>query len=152
MRVFKLFSFAFIAFSNQVIAQEDSEGSESLPEPTMPENPFGDISLEEIIRTGTLDGVNEPSTEEQIKLYYEMVRYHDYKEAIAALHATSDANEMLEKRSMEKASEKLKNDFLISELAQMGLTLEDIDDEAKYTPEKREELVAEILERYVVDD
>jgi hypothetical protein len=27
------------------------------PEPTMPENPFGDISLEEIIRTGTLDGV-----------------------------------------------------------------------------------------------
>ena len=67
----------------------------------MPENPYGDISLEEIIRTGTLDGVNEPSTEEQIKLYYEMVRYHDYKEAIAALHATRDVNDMLEKRSLE---------------------------------------------------
>ena len=42
----------------------DIEIPEDLPEPEMPENPFGDIDLETIVRTGTLDGVNPPSTPE----------------------------------------------------------------------------------------
>ena len=63
-----------------------------------------------------------------------MVRYHDYREAIAALHATTSTHGLLQETSLEKASEKLRNDFLIAELAKQGLTLDDLDDEAKYTP------------------
>ena len=30
------------------------------PEPTMPDNPYGSLTLDDIVRTGTLDGVNPP--------------------------------------------------------------------------------------------
>ena len=56
----------------------------------MPENPYGDISLEEIIRTGTLDGVKEPETLEELEVFNDMIRYYDYTQAMAALHATVD--------------------------------------------------------------
>ena len=54
----------------------------------MPDNPYGDIPLDEIIRTGTLDGVNKPSTPEEQKVFEEMERYYDYTEAIARLNAS----------------------------------------------------------------
>ena len=117
------------------------------PEPTMPENPYGDISLEEIIRTGTLDGVKEPETLEELEVYNSMLRYHDYKEAMAALHATVDSwqNDLTVGsmgEHLKEVSEKAKNDYLLDRLVEQGISAEDLDDEAKYSPEEREALIA----------
>ena len=62
MRAFKLISFALVIFSCSTRAAEDVDEN---GEPVMPENPYGNISLDEMIRTGTLDGVNPPATPEE---------------------------------------------------------------------------------------
>ena len=84
MRAFKFVSIVILAFSQLTWADEEEE----LPDPVMPDNPYGDIPLDEIIKTGTLDGVNKPSTPEEQKVFEEMERYYDYTEAIARLNAS----------------------------------------------------------------
>ena len=79
MRAFKLITSIVAIFGAQhtVRAEEDMEiidldapqtdvANEKVidpvdyPDPTMPDNPYGSLSLEDIVRTGTLDGVNPP--------------------------------------------------------------------------------------------
>ena len=62
MRAFKLISFALAIFSCSTRAGEDVDEN---GEPVMPENPYGSITLDEMMRTGTLDGVNPPATPEE---------------------------------------------------------------------------------------
>ena len=62
MRAFKLVSIALAIFSCSTMAVEDVDEN---GEPVMPENPYGSITLEEMMRTGTLDGVNPPATPEE---------------------------------------------------------------------------------------
>ena len=64
MRAFKLITFAVAVFGS-VHAEEmeiiDHDAPvDLLPDPVMPENPYGDLTLDDIVRTGTLDGVNPP--------------------------------------------------------------------------------------------
>ena len=47
----------------------------------MPQNPYGSITLEEIVATGTLDGVNPPSTPEEIEVFEKMKGFFEYQEA-----------------------------------------------------------------------
>lgn len=76
MRAFNLITFAVaILVSEKVVRADDhqiidldaptEEILKDRPEPVMPENPYGNISLEDIVRTGTLDGVNPPKTKEE---------------------------------------------------------------------------------------
>ena len=123
----------------------------------MPENPYGDISLEEIIRTGTLDGVKEPETLEELEVFNNMIRYYDYTEAMAALHATVDSwqNDMTVDsmgEHLREVSERAKNDYLLDRLVEQGISAEDLEDETKYTPEQREALIASIMEDYIPDE
>ena len=65
MRAFKLITFAVAVFGlaraeEMEIIDHDAPVDELLPDPVMPENPYGDLTLDDIVRTGTLDGVNPP--------------------------------------------------------------------------------------------
>ena len=44
----------------------------------MPQNPYGSITLEEIVRTGTLDGVNAPESPEEIEVFEKMKGFFEY--------------------------------------------------------------------------
>ena len=93
MRAFKLISFVVailgadsIRAEDEVIDLDDTQKLddmkyEDLPEPTMPENPYGNIDLETIVRTGTLDGVNKPSTPEEEEVLQALMNFHAYSEA-----------------------------------------------------------------------
>ena len=76
-----------------------------------------------------------------------MLRYHDYTEAMAALHRTVDSwqNDMSVEsmgEHLKEMSERAKNDYLLDRLAEQGISAEDLEDETKYSLEEREALIA----------
>jgi len=67
----------------------DGVDYKDLPEPTMPVNPH-DLDIETIVRTGTLDGVNKPSTPEEEEVLKALVNFHSYTMASAEIDASFD--------------------------------------------------------------
>ena len=104
MRAFKLITFVVAIFGAEKFAraEDDTEVIDldaemkakyddvdyaDLPEPTMPENPF-DLDLETIARTGTLDGVNKPSTPEEEEVLQALINFHQYTVASQEIDAS----------------------------------------------------------------
>ena len=79
MRAFKLISITLALFSGKIWAQNEDVDENGTP--IMPQNPYGSITLEEIVRTGTLDGVNAPETPEEIEVFEKMKGFFEYQEA-----------------------------------------------------------------------
>ena len=101
MRAFKLITFVVAIFGSayaedmEIIDHDavvdDVQGVEKeLPEPEMPPNPYGDISLEEIVRTGTLDGVRKPETPEEKEALEALMNFHAYTEASKEIDMSFD--------------------------------------------------------------
>ena len=98
MRAFKLITFVVALFGAEKFARaEDADAEmkakyddidyENLPEPTMPHNPYN-IDLETIVATGTLDGVNPPSTPEEEEALKALINFHSYTMASAEIDAS----------------------------------------------------------------
>ena len=141
MRAFKLISFVVAIFGAEKFARaEDADAEmkakyddvdyENLPEPTMPHNPHG-IDLETIVATGTLDGVNKPSTPEEEEALQALINFHSYTMASAEIDASfeglmgelkmDDLQDM-----MAKIQEEMEAEFMVSQMAQMDLKMSDL--------------------------
>ena len=84
MRAFKLIT-SVVAIFGSVHADEmeiiDHDAVVERAEPEQPANPYGNITLEEIMRTGTLDGVNKPKTPEEQEALDALMNFAAYTEA-----------------------------------------------------------------------
>ena len=143
MRAFKLISFVVailgadsIRAEDEVIDLDDTQKLddmkyEDLPEPTMPENPYGNIDLETIVRTGTLDGVNKPSTPEEEEVLQALMNFHAYSEASQQIDLSFE-NLMGELKMddlqdmMKTIQEEMEAEFMVSQMAQMDLKMGDL--------------------------
>ena len=98
----------------------------------MPENPYGNISLEDVVRTGTLDGVNPPKTPEEQEVLDALINFHTYTQASAEIDASFDS--LMDdlkmddlSKMMEDFREEMEAELMASEMAKMGLSLDDLD-------------------------
>ena len=145
MRAFNLITFAVAIFvSEKAVRAEDmeiidhdapveitEEYLKDLPEPQMPPNPYGDISLEDIVRTGTLDGVNKPSTPEEQEALDAIINFHKYTEASKDIDLSFDG--LMSELKMDdlndlmaKMQEDMEAEFMVNQLAQLNLNVEDM--------------------------
>ena len=76
---------------NDLAAKDAAGAYDEYPEPTMPENPYGNLSLDDIVRTGTLDGVNKPKTPEEQEVLDAIINFHTYTEATKDIDASFDS-------------------------------------------------------------
>ena len=92
--------------------EDTQEAVEDRPEPSMPENPYGKLSIEDIVRTGTLDGVNPPSTPEEQDVLNAMINFHTYSEATKAIDTSFDSlMEQLQMGDLSEMMDKMKEDM-----------------------------------------
>ena len=109
----------------------------------MPENPYGNISLEDVVRTGTLDGVNPPKTPEEQEVLDALINFHTYTQASAEIDASFDS--LMDdlkmddlSKMMEDFREEMEAELMASEMAKMGLSPEDLAD--KITDKQKENI------------
>ena len=112
------------------------------PEPEMPENPYGKITLDDIIRTGTLDGVNPPKNKEEQEVLDAFINFHTYTEASKSIDDSfenlieslkmDDLNDM-----MKKVQEEMEAEFMVNEMAKLDLNPADI---SSLTEKQRENI------------
>ena len=152
MRAFKLITLACAFFAGSTRAEEDVDEDGN---PVMPENPFGSITLEEIISTGTLDGVNKPETPEEIEVFEKIKAFHEYSEATKEIDASfaglmDDLNMDDLNALMKEMQAEMEGEFLASEMAKMDMSLDDI---SQFTPEQKKSIedAIERLEKLGID-
>ena len=111
-------------------AKYDGVDYGDLPDPEMPSNPF-DLDLETIVRTGTLDGVNPPSTPEEKEALQALVNFFEYTKASAEIDASFDGlmgelkmDDLQE--MMKKIQEEMEAEFMVSQMAQMNLSFDEL--------------------------
>ena len=152
MRAFKLITLACAFFAGSCRAEDDvdEEGT-----PVMPDNPYGSITLDEIVKTGTLDGVNKPETPEEIEVFEKMKAFHEYSEATKEIDASfaglmDDLNMDDLNALMKEMQGQLEGEFLASEMAKLDMSLDDI---SQFTDEQKKSIedAIERLERLGVD-
>ena len=129
MRAFKLISITLALFSGKIWAQ--NEDVDENGNPIMPQNPYGDLTLEDIVRTGTLDGVNAPSTPEEIEVFEKMKGFFEYQEAskqiddsFADLMADLNMDDLTLK--MKELQGQMEGEFLANEMAKLDISLEEM--------------------------
>ena len=129
MRAFKLISITLALFSGKIWAQ--NEDVDENGNPIMPQNPYGDLTLEDIVKTGTLDGVNPPSTPEEIEVFEKMKGFFEYQEAskqiddsFADLMADLNMDDLTVK--MKELQGQMEGEFLASEMAKLDISLEEM--------------------------
>ena len=129
MRAFKLISITLALFSGKIWAQNEDVDEDG--NPIQPQNPYGDLTLEDIIRTGTLDGVNPPSTPEEIEVFEKMKGFFEYQEAtkqiddsFADLMADLNMDDLTVK--MKELQGQMEGEFLASEMAKLDISLEEM--------------------------
>ena len=129
MRAFKLISITLALFSGKIWAQ--NEDVDENGNPIMPQNPYGDLTLEDIVRTGTLDGVNPPSTPEEIEVFEKMKGFFEYQEAskqiddsFADLMADLNMDDLTLK--MKELQGQMEGEFLANEMAKLDISLEEM--------------------------
>ena len=129
MRAFKLISITLALLSGKIWAQNEDVDENGTP--IMPQNPYGSITLEEIVRTGTLDGVNAPETPEEIEVFEKMKGFFEYQEAskqiddsFADLMADLNMDDLTLK--MKELQGQMEGEFLANEMAKLDITLEEM--------------------------
>ena len=129
MRAFKLISITLALFSGKIWAQNEDVDEDG--NPIMPQNPYGDLTLEDIVRTGTLDGVNPPSTPEEIEVFEKMKGFFEYQEAskqiddsFADLMADLNMDDLTLK--MKELQGQMEGEFLANEMAKLDISLEEM--------------------------
>ena len=129
MRAFKLISITLALFSGKIWGQNEDVDEDG--NPIQPQNPYGDLTLEDIIRTGTLDGVNPPSTPEEIEVFEKMKGFFEYQEAtkqiddsFADLMADLNMDDLTVK--MKELQGQMEGEFLASEMAKLDISLEEM--------------------------
>ena len=129
MRAFRLISITLALFSGKIWGQNEDVDEDG--NPIQPQNPYGDLTLEDIIRTGTLDGVNPPSTPEEIEVFEKMKGFFEYQEAtkqiddsFADLMADLNMDDLTVK--MKELQGQMEGEFLASEMAKLDISLEEM--------------------------
>ena len=110
---------------------EDIYAEKELSEPEEPANPFGNISLEEIVRTGTLDGVRKPETKEEQEALDALMAFHHYTEASKDIDTSFDG--LMEQLQMDDLNvmmadlqDELEAEFMVNELAKLNLSVDEM--------------------------
>ena len=163
MRAFKLVTFVVAIFGSayaddmEIIDHDASvetiEPETELPDPEMPPNPYGDITLEEIVRTGTLDGVRKPETPEEKEALEALMNFHAYTEASKEIDTSFDGlMEQLQmndlNQMMADMQEELEAEFMVNELAKLNLKIEDLQSGSAIEQAEREAILNKIQEDY----
>ena len=157
MRAFKLITTIVAIFGAEQfvradegmdIIDHDAAKAEEYPEPTQPENPYSDLDLDTIIRTGTLDGVNPPSTPEEQEVLEALKNFATYSEASKSIDDSFDG--LMEQLKMDDLNDMMKTmqedmeaEFMVSELAKLDLK----PDEVPMLTDKQRENIKAAMER-----